>query len=123
MIKDLTLGNPLKLIINFALPLFFGNLVMQIFQLSDMIIVGRLIGINALAAVGATTPIYLVILMIAFGFTGGLTILTAQRFGAQDYDGVKNSVYHCHIAAFCLSLLMTSLVSHFERFLCSPVGP
>ena len=113
MIKDLTLGNPLKLIINFALPLFFGNLVMQIFQLSDMIIVGRLIGINALAAVGATTPIYLVILMIAFGFTGGLTILTAQRFGAQDYNGVKKSVYHCHIAAFCLSLLMTSLVLIF----------
>ena len=115
MIKDLTVGNPLKLIISFALPLFLGNLVMQIFQLSDMIIVGRLIGVKALAAVGATGPLYLVVLMIAFGFTGGLTILTAQRFGAQDYDGVKKSVYHCHIAAFCLSLIMTLSVLVFLK--------
>ena len=107
MIKDLTVGNPLKLIIEFALPLFLGNLVMQIFQLSDMIIVGRLIGVNALAAVGATAPLYLVILMVAFGFTGGLTIITAQRFGAQDYDGVQKSAFHCHIAALCISTVIT----------------
>lgn len=107
MIRDLTVGNPLKLIIKFALPLFFGNLVMQIFQLSDMIIVGRLIGVNALAALGATAPLYLLILMITFGFTGGLTIITAQRFGAQDYDSVKKSVFHCHLAAFTLSLVIT----------------
>lgn len=107
MIKDLTVGNPLKLIISFALPLFLGNLVMQIFQLSDMIIVGRLIGVNALAAVGATAPLYFVVLMVAFGFTGGLTIITAQRFGAKDYDGVKKSVFHCHFAAFCISIIMT----------------
>ena len=107
MIKDLTAGNPLKLILSFALPIFFGNLVMQIFQLSDMIIVGRLIGVNALAAVGASGPLYLVILMIAFGFTGGLTIITAQRFGAQDFDGLKKSVFHCHFASFCASLVIT----------------
>lgn len=107
MIKDLTIGKPLGLIINFALPLFFGNLVMQIFQLSDMIIVGRMIGVNALAAVGATAPLYFVVLMIAFGFTGGLTIITAQRFGAKDYDGVKKSVCHCHIASLCISLALT----------------
>ena len=113
MIKDLTIGNPIKLIIEFALPLFLGNLVMQIFQLSDMIIVGRLIGVEALAAVGATGPLYLVVLMVAFGFTGGLTIITAQRFGAQDYDGVQKSAFHCHLAAFCLSLVITALMLIF----------
>lgn len=113
MIKDLTVGSPLKNIISFALPLFFGNLVMQIFQLSDMIIVGRLIGVDALAAVGATGPLYLVVLMIAFGFTGGLTIITAQRFGAQDFDGVKKSAYHCHFAALCISFIITVLVLIF----------
>ncbi len=113
MIKDLTTGNPLKNIITFAVPLFLGNLVMQIFQLSDMIIVGRLIGVNALAAVGATAPLYLVVLMIAFGFTGGLTIITAQRFGARDFDGVKKSVFHCHIAALCISSILTISMTVF----------
>lgn len=107
MIQDLTLGNPLKLIIKFAIPILLGNLVMQIFQLSDMIIVGRLIGVNALAAVGATAPLYLVVLMITFGFTGGLTIITAQRFGAKDEEGVQKSAYHCYIGAFVLSALIS----------------
>ena len=113
MQKDLTIGNPLKLIISFALPIFLGNLVMQIFQLSDMIIVGRLIGVDALAAVGASGPLYLVILMIAFGFTGGLTIIKAQRFGAQDFDGVKKSVFHCHFASACASLAITICMLFF----------
>lgn len=107
MINDLTVGHPLKQIVQFALPLLIGNLFMQLYQISDMIIVGRLISVQALAAIGATAPIFMVFLMIAFGFTGGLTVITAQRFGARDDDGVRQSVFHCLLAALILSLIMT----------------
>lgn len=107
MINDLTVGHPLKQIIQFALPLLIGNLFMQLYQISDMIIVGRLISVQALAAIGATAPIFMVFLMIAFGFTGGLTVITAQRFGAHDDDGVRQSAFHCLLAALILSLIMT----------------
>ena len=104
MINDLTVGHPLKVIIKFAIPLLLGNLFLKLYQISDMIIVGHLISINALAAIGASAPIYMVFLMIAFGFTGGLTVITAQRFGAHDDDGVRSSVFHCLLAALVLSI-------------------
>ena len=107
MTNDLTTGNPLTLIIKFAIPLLLGNIFLQIYQISDMVIVGRLLGTEALAAVGSSAPIYMVFLMIAFGFTGGLTVVTAQRFGAHDDDGVQRSVFHSLTAALFLSLLMT----------------
>lgn len=115
MINDLTSGHPLKLIIQFALPLLLGNLFMQLYQVSDMIIVGHLINVNALAAIGASAPIYMVFLMIAFGFTGGLTVITAQRFGAHDYDGVKKSVFHCLLAGLVLSAILTFGLLAFLR--------
>ncbi|MBR1600904.1 MAG: MATE family efflux transporter, partial [Alphaproteobacteria bacterium] len=112
-INDLTVGHPLKLIIQFAIPLLLGNLFMQLYQVSDMMIVGHLISINALAAIGASTPIYMVFLMIAFGFTGGLTVITAQRFGARDEDGVRQSVFHCTLAAIILSVILTAVLLIF----------
>ncbi len=107
MINDLTTGHPLKLIIQFAIPILIGNLFLQLFQISDMVIVGRLINVQALAAIGASAPIYMVFLMIAFGFTGGLTVVTAQRFGAHDEDGVRKSVFHSLTASLALSVIMT----------------
>lgn len=107
MINDLTVGHPLKLIVQFAIPLLIGNLFMQLYQISDMIIVGHLISVEALAAIGASAPIFMVFLMIAFGFTGGLTVVTAQRFGAHDATGVQLSVFHGLLAALVLSGLIT----------------
>ena len=115
MINDLTIGHPLKQIVQFALPLLIGNLFMQLYQISDMIIVGRLINVQALAAIGASAPIYMVFLMIAFGFTGGLTVITAQRFGAHDDDGVRQSVFHCLLAALTLSIVLTLGLTLFLR--------
>ncbi len=79
MIQDLTRGNPASLIVKFALPLLIGNLFQQLYQVSDIIIVGRLISVDALAALGASAPIFFVILLVTLGFTGGLTVITAQR--------------------------------------------
>lgn len=115
MINDLTTGHPLKLIVQFAIPLLLGNLFLQLYQISDMIIVGHLISVNALAAIGASAPIYMVFLMIAFGFTGGLTVITAQRFGAKDEDGVRSSVFHSMLAALALSIMLTVGLIYFLR--------
>lgn len=115
MIQDMTAGSPTKLILKFAVPLLIGNIFQQLFQISDIVIVGRLIGINALAAVGSSAPIFFVVILITLGFTGGLTVITAQRFGAKDFDGVRRSVTHSLIAAFGLSILMTALLMSFMQ--------
>lgn len=115
MIKDMTSGNPVKLILTFALPLLIGNIFQQLYQISDIIIVGRLIGINALAAVGASAPIYYVVILITLGFTGGLTVVTAQRFGAKDALGVRRSVTHSLVAGLGLSFVMSLCLAIFMR--------
>ncbi len=115
MIKDLTRGNPIKLIILFALPVLVGNIFQQLFQISDILIVGRLLGVKSLAAVGSSAPIFFMFLMVAFGFTAGLTIITAQRFGARDVQGIKSSVFHSLIAAVALSLIISAALLLFLR--------
>lgn len=108
MIKDLTKGAVLPIILLFSLPILIGNVFQQFYQLADIFIVGRLLGNNALAAVGASAPIYFVFLIIAFSFTGGLTAVTAQRFGAKDEAGVRSSVTHSIRASIVLSLILMS---------------
>lgn len=115
MIQNLTKGSPAKLILMFCLPLLIGNLFQQLYSITDILIVGRLLGVKALAAVGATAPIFFVFLILAFGFTGGLTVVTAQRFGAGDYDGMRRSMTHAVGASFVLCVLMTTFLIFFLR--------
>ena len=118
MIKDMTVGKPTQLIVGFAIPLLMGNLFQQLYNVSDILIVGRLIGVEALAAVGASSPLFMTLLMISFGFTSGLTVITAQRFGAQDEKGVKSSVVHSLIASVVLSLCLTCVtLLYLHQFL------
>lgn len=113
MVQNMTSGSPAKLILIFALPLLIGNLFQQLYNISDILIVGRLLGVKALAAVGATAPIYFVFLLISFGFTGGLTVITAQRFGAGDYEGVRKSITHSIMASSVLSILIMIFLALF----------
>ncbi|MDR0554493.1 MAG: polysaccharide biosynthesis C-terminal domain-containing protein, partial [Treponema sp.] len=91
MIKNLTVGNPALLILSFAVPLFIGNIFQQFYNMADAFIVGRTIGVNALAAVGATGSLVFLILGFMMGFTSGAAILTSQRFGAGDERGIRRS--------------------------------
>ncbi len=115
MIKNLTQGSPLKLIFMFCLPILIGNLFQQLYNISDILIVGRLIGVHALAAVGATAPIFFVFLLISFGFAGGLTVVTAQRFGANDLKGMRASMTHAFMASSVLSVLMSVILIFFLK--------
>ncbi|NMA90778.1 MAG: MATE family efflux transporter, partial [Amphibacillus sp.] len=75
--KDMTTGNPIKLIFYFALPMFFGNIFQQFYNMADTFIVSQTIGIDALAAVGSTGSINFLIIGLAIGITAGLSVITA----------------------------------------------
>lgn len=109
MTKSMTSGNPAKLILMFALPLIAGNIFQQLYSMADTVIVGRTIGVNALAAVGCTGSITFLILGFVMGFTQGLSIITAQKFGANDMDGVKKS--------FALSMMLSAGVAFVATIL------
>ena len=79
--KDLTEGNPMKLILNFGLPLLFGLLFQQFYNMVDTIIVGKFLGVDALAAVGSTGSINFMILGFCIGICNGFAIPVAQAFG------------------------------------------
>ena len=91
MVRNMTEGSPMKLIIAFTIPLLIGNLFQQFYNIADIIIVGRFIGVHALAAVGATAPLFMGLLALTIGLASGFTVITAQRFGAGDEAGVRHS--------------------------------
>ncbi|MDM7646513.1 MATE family efflux transporter [Leuconostoc falkenbergense] len=90
--RDLTQGSQAKQILFFTIPLVIGNLFQQLYNFSDTLIVGQTLGVKALAAVGATGSIMFLILGFVQGFTAGLSIITAQRYGARDIAGVRKSM-------------------------------
>ena len=67
--KNMTEGEPLKLIIPFMIPLLIGNVFQQLYNIADIIIVGRTIGVNALAAVGATAPLFMMLVILTLGMS------------------------------------------------------
>lgn len=105
--KDLTQGKPIKLIVAFTLPLIAGNLFQQLYSLSDTLIVGQTLGVKALAAVGAVGSLMFLILGFAQGYASGLAIITAQRFGAKDYAGVRQSMATSLILSGWVTLITT----------------
>ena len=115
MAKDMTSGKPIKLIWNFTIPLLIGNLFQQLYNMADTFIVGRTIGVHALASVGSTGSIIFLILGFANGLTAGLAIPLAQRYGAKNYSGVKRSFYVSILISTVVAILLTILSMVFCR--------
>ncbi len=115
MIKDLTRGNPAKLIVLFAIPLLIGNLFQQFYHVANAFIVGRTIGVHALAAVGCTASLVFLIIGFVFGFTNGMAIVLAQRFGAGDMNGVRKSFATNLILGGIVAAFMTVMGEMFVR--------
>ncbi len=113
MINDLTKGNPLKLILIFSVPLLIGNVFQHFYNLADIVIVGRTLGINALASVGATAPLFFLTMFVIVGLTNGFAVVTGQRFGARDYDGVRRSVTMSVLLSCIFTLVFTVLSLYF----------
>lgn len=107
MIKDLTHGKPLKLIFLFSIPLLIGNIFQQLYNLADIIIVGRTLGIEALAAVGAVAPLFFLIMFAVVGMDNGFAVITGQKFGAKDFQGVRRSVTISAILSTAFTVFFT----------------
>ena len=89
MTKEMTSGSPPKLILSFMIPLLFGNIFQNLYSMVDAAIVGKVLGTDALAAVGCTGSICFMLIGFSLGICSGFAIPVAQRFGAQDYDGMR----------------------------------
>lgn len=109
MTKDMTSGNPTKLILGFAVPLLLGNIFQQLYNMVDSIIVGRGIGVDALAAVGATGSINFLVLGFVIGLTTGFSILISQYYGAGDMDEMKRSVTMSVYLSIGATILITAV--------------
>ena len=105
---DMTKGSPFRLIVKFIIPIILGNLFQQLYNLADTVIVGRFVGVQALAAVGATGTISFLILGFLQGLTTGFTVQTAQRFGAGDLEGMKKSVGNAAVLSVVVTVVMTA---------------
>lgn len=110
---DMTKGKPAGLIARFIIPIIIGNIFQQLYSMVDTIIVGRYVGMEALAAVGATGSITFLILGFTQGLTTGFTVMTAQRFGAGDREGMKKSIGSAVVLSVIVTAVMTliSIVS------------
>ena len=105
MTKDLTEGKPMKLVLSFAAPLLVGVLFQQFYSFVDTAIVGRYLGADKLAAVGATGSVNFLVIGLCLGFCSGFSIPIAQAFGAKDEHEVRRNVWHAAVLSAGLSLL------------------
>ena len=106
---DMTKGEPFKLLIVYSFPILIGQLFQQLYNMCDTIIVGRFLGSDALAAVGNTGPMNFLVLGFLYGMTSGFSVITSQRFGAHDEEGLKKSVAANLILNLVTGLLITVL--------------
>lgn len=106
---NMTQGNPLKLLIQFALPLMFGNMFQQLYTVVDTAIVGQGVGMEALAALGGVDWLNWMMLGIAQGFTQGFSVRVSQKFGEEDIPGLRRFMGQSAILSAALALLCVLL--------------
>ena len=105
--NDMTVGSPMKMILSFTFPIFLGNVFQQFYNMADAVIVGKFVGTKALAAVGSTGTIMFLIYGFVVGMTAGFTVLTAQKFGAGDMQGMRRTVAGAGILSLLIGLFLT----------------
>lgn len=107
MTKDMTQGSPMRLILQFSIPLLLGNIFQQMYNMTDTVIVGRYLGISALSSVGATGSINFLIIGFCLGICAGLAIPVAQQFGAKKYSEMRSYVMNGAYVAAVLGVILT----------------
>ncbi len=109
MVKDLTVGNPQKVLVTFTIPMFISVVFQQLYNIADSVIAGKFAGEDALAAVGASYPITMIFMAVAVGSNVGCSVLISNLFGAKKYEQMKTAVSTTLISAVVLAVLMTVL--------------
>lgn len=115
--RDMTVGSPFKLIWGFSIPLVIGLLFQQFYNLVDTLIVGRYLGVNALAGVGATGSIGFLIIGFCVGLCSGCTIPVSQKFGAKDYSEMRKYVANCFWVGIVICTVLTVTVCVLCRYI------
>ena len=111
MEKDMTKGSPMRLILGFAVPLLFGLVFQQFYSMVDAIIVGHYLGVDALAAVGATGSVNFLIIGFCMGVCSGFGIPIAQEYGAKHEEALRRFVANSVWLSVIFSVLVTTVVS------------
>lgn len=109
MTKDMTEGSPMRLILNFALPLLLGNFFQQTYNIIDAAIVGKCLGEEELASVGASSSVQFLILGFCIGICCGFAIPVAQYFGGKKYEMMRKSIFHAECLSAGIALALTVL--------------
>jgi putative MATE family efflux protein len=105
--RDLTTGSEGSLILRFAIPMVVGNIFQQLYNVVDSIIVGKFLGDAALAAVGASFPIFYTLIAFVIGIGSGATVVISQYFGAKDYQQVKKAIGTIYIFILLASVILS----------------
>ena len=108
-IKDMTLGKPLPLLITFALPLMVGNVFQQLYTVVDTMVVGKALGVDALAAMGATDWLYWMLLGMVQGAAQGFGILIAREFGAKQMEHLRQTIGNSLVLALICALVLMAI--------------
>ena len=108
-VNDMTVGSPMRAIFRFAVPLILGYILQQMYLIIDTVIVGRWIGVNALAAIGASTSIMFLIMGFCNGSCAGFAIPVAQAFGAKDFRKMRTYVSNSYRIAITFAMVITLL--------------
>ena len=114
---DLSKGNPIKVIILFALPLIIANLFQMLYTTVDTMVVGKYVSASALASVGATAPVIDLLLGLAIGLSNGLSIVIAKHIGSTDKKSIKKSITHGFYLIIFVSVVVMILGLLFNQFL------
>lgn len=109
MAKDLTRGNPFRLILMFSLPILIGNVFQQLYNMADTVIVGNTVSSDAMSGVGCTGAVSFLILGLVWGLTAGFAVRTSQMYGARDFAGMRKSVAASLELCAVLTVLLTAV--------------
>ena len=115
--KDLTRGKPLKLILLFALPILLGNVFQQAYSLADIVIIGKNLGNDSIAAVGATAPLVSLMFNIINGLVTGFAIIVAKNFGAGDLDEMRRTIARMLTFSAAVTVVLIVISTVFIDFL------
>ncbi|MBD5104425.1 MAG: MATE family efflux transporter [Ruminococcaceae bacterium] len=124
MVREMTHGKPLSLILGFCLPMLLGNLFQQLYSMVDTIIVGKFIDVDALAGVGSTGSVSFLIIGFTMGITSGSCVLPSQCFGAGDHSEMRkyiaNAIYLCIITTVIVTALAVTMCYPLLKLMQTP---
>ena len=114
-VRDMTEGDPIRLILAFAVPLFIGNIFQQVYTMVDTMVVGHSLGDTAIAAVGTTSSLYSLLVDFAIGLNSGYSIVVTRCFGARDREGLQRSIAEMLVLNIVITAALTVLSLLFLR--------